>query len=118
MKVGAGGLQSLASQELIPLRRIEPASTVRREDVFPQGPPTIEGESQDDLIKAVGRLNQAAQAFNQPLEFLVREEEGVHLVQLVDKESREVRAEIPFAAVLPAAREPLRTIGLLLDLYL
>lgn len=120
MKIGAGGLQSLASQEVAPLRRIEPSSAVRREDVFPQGLPVAEGEvSKENLIKAVGRLNQAAEAYNQPLEFLVREdEEDRQLVELVDKESRVVRAQLPPEVVVAAAREPLKAIGLLLDMYL
>jgi len=121
VKIGAGGLQSLASQDVLPLRRIEPAGAVRREDLFPGGLPSAEegGLSREELIKAVGRLNQAAEAFNQPLEFLVREEEeGKPLVQLIDQESRQVRAEIPPATVLAAARAPFKTIGLLLDQYL
>ena len=120
MKIGAGGLQALASQEVAPLRRIEPAGAVRREDVFPQGLPVAEGEvSRENLVKAVGRLNQAAQAYNQPLEFLVREdEEGNPLVELVDRESGSVRAQLPPEVVTATAREPLKTIGLLLDLYL
>jgi len=120
MKIGAGGLQTLASQEVVPLRRIEPAGAVRREDVFPQGLPVAEGEvSKENLVKAVGRLNQAAEVYNQPLEFLVREdEEGNPLVDLTDKESRAVRAQVPPEVVVAAAREPMKTIGLLLDMYL
>ncbi|MCL6557405.1 MAG: flagellar protein FlaG [Firmicutes bacterium] len=120
MKIGAGGLQSLASQEVVPLRRIEPAGAVRREDIFPQGPPAAEGEAgREALVRAVGRLNQAAEAFNQPLEFLVREdEEGKPLVELVDRESGEARAKIPPEVILEAAKEPSRAIGLLLDMYL
>ncbi len=119
MKIGAGGLQSLASQEVAPLRRIEPASAVRREDVFPQGPPQAEeGARKEDLIKAVGRLNRAAEAYNQPLEFLVREdEEGNSLVEVVEKESGAVKAHLPPEEVVAAAKEPMKTIGLLLDMY-
>jgi uncharacterized FlaG/YvyC family protein len=120
MKIGAGGLQSLASQDVVPLRRIEPAGAVRREDVFPQGPPAAEGEAdREALVKAVGRLNQAAETFNQPLEFLVREDEkGKPQVELVDKESGETRAKIPPEVILEAAKEPFQTVGFLLDVYL
>lgn len=121
MKIAAGGLQSLASQEVAPLRRVEPASAVRREDVFPQGAPTAEDEKAEsrDLIKAVGRLNQAAEAFNQPLEFLIRErEEQGPVVELVDKQSKKTRAEVELGEVVTAAEEPLKGLGLLLDRYM
>ncbi|MBE3587704.1 MAG: flagellar protein FlaG [Thermoanaerobacteraceae bacterium] len=120
MKIGAGGLQSLASQEVAPVRRIDPASAVRREDVFPHGAPPVEGEvNREELVKAAGRLNRAAEAYNQPLEFLVREDEGGRsLVELVDRESGTVRAQVPPEVVLAAAREPMKTIGLLIDMYL
>ncbi|MEW6423874.1 MAG: flagellar protein FlaG [Bacillota bacterium] len=121
MKIGAGGLQSLASQEVAPLRRIEPASAVRREDVFPQGPPSEEEGKvrRENLIKAVGRLNQAAEAYNQPLEFLVREkEEGKSVVQLINRESGEVKAEMTPEDVVTFAQEPFKALGLLLDQYL
>ncbi|MGB9803650.1 flagellar protein FlaG [Desulfofundulus sp.] len=120
MKVGAGGLQSLASQEAAPLRRVEPPAAVKREDVFPQGaPPPEEGSfSREELVAAVGRLNQAAEAYNQPLEFLVREEGDQIRVEVVDRQSGEIKGEVPGHVVLEAARQPHKTIGLLLDRYL
>lgn len=120
MKVGAGGLQSLASQEVAPLRRIEPPAALRREDVFPQGapPPEEGGLSREEVVAAVGRLNQAAEAYNQPLEFLVRDEGERLKVEVADRQSGEVKGEISLADVLAAAREPYKTIGLLLDRYL
>lgn len=120
MKVGAGGLQSLASQEVAPLRRIEPTAAVRREDVFPQGAPPSEegGFSREEVVAAVGRLNQASEANNRPLEFLVREEEDRIRVEVADRQTGEVKGEVPLPDVLAAARQPYKTIGLLLDQYL
>jgi uncharacterized FlaG/YvyC family protein len=120
MKVGAGGLQSLASQEVAPLRRIEPPAAVKREDVFPQGapPPEEGGFSREELVAAVGRLNQAAEAYNQPLEFLVREDGENLRVEVVEKDTGTVKGEVPGQVVLEAAREPEKAIGLLLDRYL
>lgn len=120
MKVGAGGLQSLASQEVVPLRRLEPPAAVRREDVFPQGapPPEEGGVTKEELVAAVGRLNQAAEAHNQPLEFLVREERERFWVEVVERRTGEKRGEVPPEAVLAAARDPYRLVGLLLDVYL
>ncbi|MQL51466.1 hypothetical protein GFC01_04145 [Desulfofundulus thermobenzoicus] len=120
MKVGAGGLQSMAAQEVVPVRRIEPPAAVKRDDVFPQGapPPEEGGIGREEVLAAVGRLNQAAEAQNQPLEFLVRDEGERLKVEVADRQSGEVKGEIPLADVLAAARKPYKTIGLLLDRYL
>ncbi|WP_027719442.1 flagellar protein FlaG [Desulfovirgula thermocuniculi] len=120
MKIGAGGLQSLASQEVVPLRRIEPPAAVRREDLFPQGapPPEEGGISKEELVAAVGRLNYAAGAQNQPLEFLVREERERLWVEVVDRQTGEKKGEVPPWAAIQAASDPFRLVGLLLDVYL
>lgn len=120
MKVGAGGLQSLASQEVAPLRRIEPPAALRREDIFPQGapPPEEGGLSREEVVAAVGRLNQAAEAYNQPLEFLVWEEGNSIRVEVAERQTGKVKGEIPLPDVLAAARQPYKTIGLLVDRYL
>jgi len=73
MKIGAGGLQAQAAQDAA---RIQDVSRLK---------PTVEEEllqSEDlalrkmryELNKAVERMRQAAEMYNQPLEFLVKKE--------------------------------------------
>lgn len=87
MKVGAGGLQSMAAHEVIVARKVDPAQVrpVTEEDV------RLLGSTKnifEQLVRLVEQLNQLAAAYNYPFRFRVREEEkGKSRVEIEDRRS-------------------------------
>lgn len=71
MKVGAGGLQSLAGQEAargLEAGRLKPTTG----EVLQQAEDLALRRTRYELNKAVERLRLAAEMYNQPLDFLVK----------------------------------------------
>ncbi|MBU4532776.1 MAG: hypothetical protein U1D96_00830 [Eubacteriales bacterium] len=72
MKVGAGGLQSLAQFEAVARR----AQAGDRPEVMRQAlPPSVMRHDLGALVRAVARLNELAQLFNLNIRFKVRRKE-------------------------------------------
>lgn len=87
MKIGAGGLQSLAAHDAIAARKVDPALArpVTEEDVRVLG---MAKNAFEQLVRLVEQLNQLAAAYNYPFRFLVREEEkGKPRVEVEDRKN-------------------------------
>ncbi|MEW5762758.1 MAG: hypothetical protein AB1776_06130 [Bacillota bacterium] len=87
MKIGAGGLQSLAAHDAIAARKVDPALArpVTEEDVRVLG---TAKNAFEQLVRLVEQLNQLAAAYNYPFRFRVREEEkGKPRVEVEDRKS-------------------------------
>ena len=71
MKIGAGGLQSLAAQAAareLDASRLKPPA----EEALLQGEDLALRRLKYELNKAVEQMRRAAEMFNQPLEFLIK----------------------------------------------
>lgn len=71
MKIGAGGLQALAGQEVargLDTSRLKPPA----EETLLQGEDLALRRLRNELNKAVERMRQAAEMYNQPLDFAVK----------------------------------------------
>ena len=91
MKIGAGGLQSLAAHDAIATRKVDPTQVrpLTEEDVRLLG---TTKNAFEQLVRFVEQLNQLAAAYNYPFCFRVREEEKEKpRVEVEDRKSRKRR---------------------------
>ena len=122
MKVGGGGLESFATQELVSnivkAEKSEPKE--RKMDTNANDASDIPNSSlskvnRDDLIKATENVNKAFQPFNQGLHFRVNDETKQLVVQIVNQETNEVIKEIPSKELLELEARLREMVGLFLD---
>ena len=71
MKIGAGGLQSLAAQEVVRGHEVNRSKPTVEESLL-QSEDLALRKMKYELNKAVERLRQAAEMFHQPLDFMVK----------------------------------------------
>ncbi|MBC7105380.1 MAG: hypothetical protein H5T97_05540 [Firmicutes bacterium] len=116
MKIGAGGLQSLAAREALVIRPAEGGGAAERAAEFRTalaaggaGPAVTAG---DELVRAVENLNRAAELFNQRFGFVVREGGRV---EVVERGGRRAVAELPRERVVASARELEEAVGAVLN---
>jgi flagellar protein FlaG len=114
MKIGGGGLEALATQDL--------TTAVRKTDKNqPEQMATDTVDSSqaqvnpDQLIKAVENLNKTSELYNQGLHFKVHEETKQLVVQIVNQESGEVIKQIPPEEVLDMEARIGEMVGLIID---
>ncbi len=70
--------------------------------------------TQEDVDQAVEKINNAVRTFSQKLEFSVDKETDAFVVQVVDKETKEVLRQIPSEEVLNIAKALDKLQGLLI----
>ncbi|MBE0466175.1 MAG: flagellar protein FlaG [Candidatus Desulforudis sp.] len=116
MKIGAGGLQSLAQYEAV-ARRGEGADRVNaaRELMLNPAPTGLR-----DMVRAVERLNRLAELFNQQLLFRVnRETEGRGhkrpRIRMINRETGETLRELDPEEIPALARHISDVVGLIID---
>ncbi len=116
MKIGAGGLQSLAVREALVIRPAEAGGAAERAADFraallaSAGVPA--GTAGDELVRAVESLNKAAELFNQRFGFVMREGGRV---EVVERAGRRPVAELPRERVVASARELEEAVGAVLN---
>ena len=113
MKIGAGGLQSLAQYDAV-ARRGEGAERVHvaRELITNPAPSDLR-----DLVRAVERLNRLAEMFNQQVLFRVnREREGKRpRIRMLDRKTGETLRELDPEEIPAVARHLSDAVGLIID---
>ena len=123
MKIGGGGLESMATQELVSnikkADRSEPNNNRKNDAKINEAiDPVNDNQSKvnpDDLIKAVNNVNKAFETFNQGLRFKVDDETDHLIVQIVNQETDEVVKEIPSKEVLELEAQLREMVGVFLD---
>ncbi|ACV61583.1 flagellar protein FlaG protein [Desulfofarcimen acetoxidans DSM 771] len=114
MKVGGGGLEALATQDLTTsLRKTEKSEPIpNADDAVDSSQAQV---NPDQLIKAVENLNKTSDLYNQGLQFKVHEETKQLVVQIVNQESGEVIKQIPPEEVLDMEARIGKMVGLIID---
>jgi len=116
MKIGAGGLQSLAVQEVLPVKKIEPVQTQKQqENVRSEMVSHHSRVDPEALNKVVEKLNKTSELFNQRLTFKVHEETKRLIVKVIDDRTGEVVKEIPPKEMLELEESISEMIGMILD---
>ncbi len=113
MKIGAGGLQSLAQYDAM-ARRIKGADRVNPARELAQNPPPNDLR---DMVRAVERLNRMAEMFNQQVIFrLNRDREGKrHRIRMMNKETGATILEVDVKELPALARQFSNAVGLVID---
>jgi uncharacterized FlaG/YvyC family protein len=113
MKIGAGGLQSLAKFDAV-ARRGEGADRVNvaRELMTNPTPTDLR-----NLVRAVEQLNRLAELFNQQLLFRVNRDRGEkrHRIRMMDRETGENIREVDPEELPALARQLSDAVGLVID---
>ena len=123
MKIGGGGLESMATQELVnsikKADRSEPNNDRKNNAKINEAIDSADSNqpkvNPDDLIKAVNNINQAFEAFNQGVRFKVNDDTKQLVVQIVNQDTDEVIKEIPSKEVLELEAQIREMVGLFLD---
>lgn len=116
MKIGAGGLQIQATQEVNKIKY--------EEQVIKKQPEQVESiratgvkPSKDEIVKAVEQLNDSSELSNKHLTFQVHEETDRMMVKILD-EKGEVLKEIPPEETLEMVAKIQKSVGVLIDNYI
>lgn len=116
MKIGAGGLQIQATQEI---NKIKPDEQELKKQ--PLQVEEVKGTgvkpSQEEVIKAVEQLNDSSKLGDKHLKFQIHEETDRVMVKILD-EKGEVLKEIPPEETLEMAAKIQKSVGLLIDNYI
>jgi len=120
MKVGAGGLQIQAAQE-ISLKK-QPGQESREEEkrperVEPVPPGTGVTPSREQVIKAVDKINKFTMISNSHLQFSIHYETKKLVVKVVDEEGEVIR-QIPPEEMLEMLARMEDSLGAILDRYI
>lgn len=106
MKIGAGGLQNLAAQELI-ARQGDPASRTKPtpDPLAMQAQEIAKNLLNRDLNKAVEQLNKLAHLFNQTLEFKLVRDAKPPKIKVTNKKTGQVEEWTPEEALALLTQE-------------
>ena len=123
MKIGGGGLESMATQDLVSnMRRAdrsEPNNNRKNDAKINEAIDPVDGSqpnvNPDDLIKAVNNVNKTFETFNKGLHFRVDSDSKRLVVQIVNHETDEIIKEIPSQDVLDLEARLKALVGLVLD---
>ena len=123
MKIGGGGLESMATHELVSnikkADRSEPNNNRKNDAKINEATNPVDGNqskvNSEDLIKAVNNVNKAFETFNQGLHFKVNDETNQLVVQIVDQKTDEVIKQIPSQEVLDLEAQLREMVGVFLD---
>lgn len=116
MKIGAGGLQAQAAQDVAPVNKIDPVRLKPTEENIGTDISNYRGQvNRADLFKAVEKLNNAATLFNHPYELRVREKDKKVKVELISKHNSRVVKEIPPERILDLTENIEQAMGLMID---
>lgn len=119
MKVGIGGLQSMATYEDVlakQLRELQQRKPDGNENLHDQDRGTAAELDGEILNKAVARLNDNCQAHNLPLDFALKEADGETTIQVHNTDSGQER-EIQLADLPRLLQGMAENKGLILDEY-
>jgi flagellar protein FlaG len=72
-------------------------------------------ENRAEVAKAVDKLNQTVELYNQELKFVLHDETQRFIVQVIDKASEEVITEMPPKKILDMVAAFKEMVGLLVD---
>lgn len=113
MKIGAGGLQSLAQYDAV-ARRTESADRVNPARELAQNPAPSDLR---DMVRAVERLNRMAEMYNQQVVFRLNRDRGGkrHRIRVMNKETGETILEVDVNELPALARQFSNAVGLVID---
>ena len=117
MKIGSGGLQSLISQEVAPVKKIENVQNKKEEgSILDPGiaKPVVK---EDELIQAVEQVNKSMDLINRSLKFQIHEETERLMVKVYDQDTGEVIKEIPPEEFLNMVAKLRESFGIFIDQY-
>lgn len=116
MKIGAGGLQIQATQDI---------NIVKKENQeYQKQPQQVEVNNatgvkpgRDEIIRAVEQLNDSSKLSNKHMKFQIHEETDRMMVRIMDDKGELIK-EIPSEETLEMAARIQKSVGLLIDQYI